>query len=226
MKMLATSLLALALACASTSALAENMPNTASSEASLTLHDIQKTWASANYLTEDEDEQIAAFEKLIANAKALTKKEPENADYWIWLGITQSTFAGVKGGLGALEYAKNARTALEKALELNPQALNGSAYTSLGTLFHKVPGWPIGFGSDKTAKKMLTKALEINPNGIDPNYFYGEFLYNKRKYKAAKKHLVAAKEAPARPSRPIADIERQKEIEALMIKVDRKLKRS
>lgn len=205
---------------------AEDMPGTPTIETAVTLLDIQKQWASANYLMEDEDQQIAAFETLIAKADALTKKHPDNAEYWIWLGITQSTFAGVKGGLGALEYAENARDALEKALEINPDALNGSAYTSLGTLYHKVPGWPIGFGSDKTARKMLKKAIEINPEGIDPNFFYGEFLYNKRKYKDAKKHLVAAKGAPARPDRPVADAERQKEIDELMKKVDRKLKRS
>lgn len=205
---------------------AEDMPSTPTTETTVTLLDIQKQWASANYLMEDEEQQITAFEKLIAEANALTEKYPNNADYWIWLGITQSTFAGVKGGLGALEYAENARDALEKALEINPDALNGSAYTSLGTLYHKVPGWPIGFGSDKTAKKMLKKAIEINPEGIDPNFFYGEFLYNKRKYKDAKKHLVAAKAAPTRPNRPVADAERQKEIDELMKKVDRKLKRS
>ena len=163
---------------------------------------------------------------MISASEALTKIQPDNAEYWIWFGIVQSTFAGVKGGLGALEFAENAREALEKALEINPDALGGSAYTSLGTLYHKVPGWPIGFGSDKTAKKLLKKALEINPDGIDPNFFYGEFLYNKRKYKAAKKHLLAAKSAPERPNRPVADAQRQKEIDELMKKVERKLKRS
>jgi hypothetical protein len=58
-------------------------------------------------------------------------------------------------------------------MAIDPRALQGSAYTSLGSLYYQVPGWPIGFGDDKRAEAMLLKALEINPDGIDPNYFYG-----------------------------------------------------
>ncbi|MCY7295535.1 tetratricopeptide repeat protein [Alteromonas sp. a30] len=217
MKLLATAALTLSLFTGAS--FAEDM------SANSSLLDIQHRWAQANYQLEDEKEKIAAFEKLIADAENLTQQSPENAEYWIWLGISKSTFAGVKGGLGALGYAKEAKKALEKALELDPQALNGSAYTSLGTLFHKVPGWPIGFGSDKKAEKMLKKALEINPNGIDPNYFYGEFLYNDGEYQAAKKHLMMAKAAAPRPTRPLADSGRQEEIDALMRKLQKKLNR-
>jgi len=45
----------------------------------------------------------------------------------------------------------------------------------LGTLYDKVPSWPIAFGNDNTAKTMLETALKINPNGIANNYFYGKF---------------------------------------------------
>ncbi len=186
---------------------------------------IQQQWAEANYRIENEDEKLAAFEQLISDIQALSDANPNNADYWIWLGISKSTYAGVKGGLGALGFAKEARDALKKAIDINDKALNGSAYTSLGILFHKVPGWPIGFGSDKTAEKLLKKALEINPNGIDPNYFYGEFLFNDGKYSAAKTHLMKAKAAAPRPARPLADAGRHQEIDALLIKVEKKLLR-
>ncbi|MCK7498772.1 MAG: hypothetical protein MZW92_55455 [Comamonadaceae bacterium] len=43
-------------------------------------------------------------------------------------------------------------------------------------LYYKVPGWPIGFGDKAKAKELLQKALAINPQGIDANYFYGEYL--------------------------------------------------
>lgn len=200
-----------------------DMPQTPETTTSIsTLLDIQHNWAKANYQLRDDD-QVAAFEALLKDAKALSDNDPLKADNWIWLGITQSTFAGVKGGLGALSLAEDAKKSLEKALEINPDALQGSAYTSLGTLYHKVPGWPIGFGSDKTAKEMLQKALEINPEGIDPNYFYGEFLYDKRKYKAAKKYLLKAQNAQGRPDRPIADSGRQQEIKDLLAKIERKM---
>ena len=68
-----------------------------------------------------------------------------------------------RGGLGALSLAKDAKKALEQALEIDPRALDGSAYTSLGSLYYQVPGWPIGFGNDEKARELLLKALEINP---------------------------------------------------------------
>ena len=113
---------------------------------------------------------------------------------------------------------------LEESLKLNETALNGSAYTSLATLYAKVPGWPIGFGSDKKAAQLLQKALEINPQGIDPNYFYAELLADKRDYNQAMRYLEQAKQAPARPGRESADAGRQQEIAALVTTVAKKIK--
>ena len=47
--------------------------------------------------------------------------------------------------------------------------LDGSAYNSLGVLYYKVPGWPVGFGDKAKARELLQKALAINPKGIDAN---------------------------------------------------------
>jgi Tfp pilus assembly protein PilF len=79
-----------------------------------------------------------------------------------------------------------------------------------------VPGWPIGFGDDDKAREMLQKALALNPNGIDANYFLGDFLYRKGDYQAARRALDKALQAPSRPDRPLADEGRRKEIEALL----------
>ena len=96
---------------------------------------------------------------------------------------------------------------------------------TLGILYHKVPGWPIAFGDDDDAKNYLEKALALNPQGIDPHYFYGEFLYDERDYTEAKNHLLLAQQAPKRPLRPLADEARQNEIQKLLTKVDKKLKK-
>jgi Tfp pilus assembly protein PilF len=129
----------------------------------------------------------------------------------------------VKGGLGALGPAKEARAKFEAALAMDENALEGSAHTSLGTLYHKVPGFPIAFGSDKKARMHLEKALKISPNAIDPNYFYGEFLYDEGEYAQALKHLETALKAPPRPGREIADAGRQQEIKALIAKTKKEM---
>ncbi len=185
---------------------------------------IQQAWAVANYEQEGKA-QVEAFDELLSNTESFQNNYADSAEAWVWKGIVESSYAGARGGLGALTLAKAAKTSFEQALKINASALAGSAYTSLGTLYHKVPGWPIGFGSDKKAKEMLTKALEINPDGIDANYFYGEFLFDDGKYEEAEKYLLAAKAAAPRPMRPLADKYRHQEIEALMAKLNKKLKK-
>jgi len=178
---------------------------------------LQKSWAEVNYQSEG-NEQIEAFIELIASADAVVADHPEAAPVYIWRGIIQSTSAGAKGGLGALKLAKAAKADLEQALALDPEAMNGSAYSSLGALYLNVPGWPIGFGSDKKAEQLLLKALTLNPDGIDSNYFYASYLQVKGRDKEAKNFFLKAQKAVPRADRPLADAGRQKEIaEALAV---------
>lgn len=183
--------------------------------------ELQHRWAVANYELQDKP-RVAALELLAQDAQAVTGRYPQRAEGWIWSGIIRSTLAGAKGGLGALGAAKAARADLEQALALDPAALDGSAYTSLGTLYYKVPGWPIGFGNDKKADQLLRQALRINPDGIDANYFYGEFLYEQGHPAEARQHLEHARAAAPRPGRELADRGRQHEIAELLAKVSAK----
>jgi Tfp pilus assembly protein PilF len=95
---------------------------------------------------------------------------------------------------------------------LNPQALQGSAYTSLGALYYSVPGWPVGFGDDELAEELLQKALVQNPDGIDSNYFYGSFLVTEKRYVEARQYLQKAQQAAPREGRALADAGRKQEI--------------
>ena len=164
-----------------------------------------------------------ALKTLTETARAEAAAKPKDAALLIWYGIVASSYAGEEGGLGALGLAKDARAALEHAIDLDPTALEGSAYTSLGTLYYKVPGWPIGFGSDKKARANLEKALALNPTGIDPNYFMGEFLYEQGDYAHARSSLTTALSAPDRPDRPLGDEGRRAEVRTLLAKVEAKL---
>ncbi|MEO3878986.1 hypothetical protein [Rheinheimera fenheensis] len=195
----------------------------ASADVMTDIKPLQQRWAEINYQL-DEDKREQAFEQLLQQADQVVNSNTYKAEAYIWRGIIASSYAGAKGGLGALDLTKRSKADLEQALSIQPDALQGSAYTSLGVLYYKVPGWPVGFGSDKKAKQLLTKALEINPQGIDPNYFYAEFLTEERDYKAAMRYLELAKQAPARPDRPLADSGRKQEIAALEQKLKKKIK--
>lgn len=175
------------------------------------IHQLQKEWALANYQTA-EDKQDEVFEKLTETAEKLVIAYPDSAEPLIWNAIIVSSHAGATGGLGALGKAKRAKKLLQQAEKINPDALHGSIYTSLGSLYYKVPGWPLGFGSNKKAETSLKKALSLNPGGIDPNYFYGDFLRDRGRYSEAAIYLKKALNAPARPDRPLADKGRKDEI--------------
>ena len=173
---------------------------------------IQHQWAKANYDT-PENQQEKVFEALVAEAQKLADLNPDSAEAKVWLAIVLSTDAGVTGGFGALGKVKEARRQLEAAEKINPDALNGSIYTSLGSLYYQVPGWPIGFGDDEKAETYLKKALAINPDGIDPNYFYGDFMLEEGNYQQAIKYLEKAAAAAHRIGRPLADKGRQAEVQ-------------
>jgi len=184
------------------------------------VHHLQKRWAEVNYQLEGKA-QIIAFETLLDEAANVTAQYPQDAPAWIWSGIIKSTYAGAKGGIGALKFAKASKADLEKAIKIEPEAMNGSAYTSLGTLYFNVPGWPIGFGDDDKAEKYLLKAIAINPDGIDSNYFLADYMKSEKRYQEAESYLLKAQSAPGRPDRPVADSGRQEEI-ALALTVVRK----
>ena len=180
---------------------------------------LQTRWAQANYQLEGKA-QKAAFEALVNEADRITAEQGGEAGVWIWSGIIKSTYAGVKGGLGALKSAKQAKADLEQAMALDANALDGSAYTSLGTLYFKVPGWPLGFGDSKKAARLLEKALTLNPSGIDPNYFYAEYLRDQGRDSLARDYYEKALRAPPRPGRVLADEGRRKEIQGALAQLN------
>jgi tetratricopeptide (TPR) repeat protein len=176
---------------------------------------LQQEWEQIKY-ARPAPEQEKALEALTRAADAVRARHVGRAEPQIWYGIIAASYAGARGGLGALSVVKEAKKALEQAIAIDPAAMGGSAYTSLGSLYYQVPGWPIGFGDDDKARQMLMKGLALNPHGIDPNYFLGEFLYRKGELDAAREALGKALKAPPRPGRELADAGRRKEVESLL----------
>lgn len=183
---------------------------------------VRDRWAEVNYAT-PKAQREAAFEALAKQAKAARAAQPKDANALIWEGIVLSSHAGERGGLGAMGLAKQAKADFEQAIKLDPNALDGSAYTSLGVLYYQVPGWPVGFGDDDKARELLRKGLQANPDGIDSNYFYGDFLQDQGDWTGAAAALEKALAAPARPGRERADQGRRREVAALLAKVRTKL---
>lgn len=186
---------------------------------------LQQNWAHIKYEVKGEDQQGAQMARLADNAAAVAHNYPGTAEPLIWQAIILSSEAGIKGGLGALGLVKDARKLLEQAEKIDPRALDGSAMTSLASLYYQVPGFPIGFGDKDKAARYFQKALAINPDGLDPNFFYGDYLIRQGRYAQAVTVLEHALQAPARPSREVADRGRREEVRQLLDQAHAKLGR-
>lgn len=185
---------------------------------------LQGEWARIKYQIPDKDTQLDAIQKLEDHAAKVTAAYPARPEPKIWEGIILSTDAGIIKGTSALPKVKKAKTLFETAIQQDSRALDGSAHTSLGSLYYQVPGWPIGFGDDEEAEKHLKHALQLNPDGIDANYFYADFLLQRSRQDEAKNYFERALQAPARPGRELADAGRRQEIKAALALLEQKMK--
>lgn len=183
--------------------------------------DLQRDWEVIRYQTAAAERE-KRFGALALKARKVSESFPGRSEPLVWEGIIVSSQAGEKGGLGALSLVKQAKALYEAAIQIDGNALEGSAYNSLGVLYHKVPGWPIGFGDKAKADELLQKALAINPKGIDPNFFYAEYLVETKQREKAVAYLERALQAPARPGRQIADTGRREEARQLLEKISQK----
>ncbi|WP_043530133.1 TRAP transporter TatT component family protein [Litchfieldella xinjiangensis] len=157
-----------------------------------------------------------ALGQLADEADALADAHPDAAPVLTWQGIILASEARAKGGVGALGLAKQARAALERAIELDPQGQNGSAYVTLGALYDRAPGWPLGFGDSETAEQMFKRALEIRPQGIDVNYYYAAYLADEGRRDEAREYAQRAVAGEPRESRQTSDEALREEARAFL----------
>ncbi|CAG1023387.1 hypothetical protein DOJK_02280 [Patescibacteria group bacterium] len=165
------------------------------------LNRIELTWAKT-YYEQPKQQQTIVYPQLLEQLEQLSKTYPNEAGILYWQGLIKAAYAEHQNPVAALDAIHEVRNLLTKAIAINPNVMNGAAYVVLGTLYDKVPQWPIAFGDDKTAKEMLETALKINPNGVASNYFYGEFLLDHDQEQAAVDYFKKALIATVRPEQP------------------------
>lgn len=206
-----------ALALASLLAIAA--PALAADSMSQEVKGINDSWAHIAYEVKGSSTQTKALDKLAQQAAMLVRKYPGKAEPLVWQGIVTSEQANRANFFHKLGLATQARDILAKAYAIDPKAADGGAAMSLGVLYYKVPGSPIGFGDKAKAKRLLREALAVDPNGLDANYFYGDFLYDQGDNAGARSYLQKALRAPHDPSRPAWDAGRRREVQALLAKI-------
>jgi hypothetical protein len=181
---------------------------------------IQREFDQASFGDLGGNRRKQAFEALVEHAADFSGRYPDRVEAVAWNGIVLSTYAGEVSALGAMKYARAAREALHRAEAIEPTALDGGVYASLGALYAKVPGGIVGFGDDELAAGYFVKALAVDEDNIDANYFYGEFLLEQEDFTNAARVLRRALDAPAVDSRPLFDSGRRAEIRALLARAE------
>jgi tetratricopeptide (TPR) repeat protein len=172
------------------------------------LHD---EWADIFYRL-PVDEQAGKFEALLPKVDALVERYPQEADLLVIEAYVLCSYAATEFSLGSLRKVERARELLVKSIGLNPTAMDGSAYLTLGNLYHRVPGWPLSYGNDDLARRYLETALKLFPEALDTNYFYADFLMSHGEFRQALPYLEKADKAPIRAYSRLSDLKLKEEL--------------
>ena len=183
---------------------------------------LQTKWEAIKFSVPEGDDQTNQMNALGEDADAVAARLPGTPEALIWDGIITSERASMASTFHALGFAKRARDILEQAYSLDPAKLDAGATTSLGVLYYRVPGFPIGFGDKARARQLLEQAVKLAPNGLDAWYFYGDFLYSQNELSKADEVLRHALKIPQHPDRPLWDKNRRLVIEELLDKIQAK----
>jgi tetratricopeptide (TPR) repeat protein len=166
-------------------------------------------WEHVKLQVSDRDDQERQMASLAQRAGQIAKQYENVPDPIVWIGIITSEQASMANEndspIKALGLAKRARDILEEVEKTNPETMDAGAPTTLGVLYDRVPGFPIGFGDKARARYYLQEAIRSAPNGLDANFFYGDFLYKHGEQSEAVRILERALTLPELSNRPIWD---------------------
>lgn len=180
---------------------------------------INKEWARIKYQVPDKGQQYRQLDKLATQAAQVVAQYPGRAEPLLWQGIVTSEEAAQASVLKQLGLATAARDILQKAYKIDPLAEKGGVAMSLGVLYYKVPGWPIGFGNATKAKAYLNQGLAVDPLSLDTNWFLGDYWVSQGDKVKARAFFDKALAAPVDSNRPIWDAGRRAEVRAAMAKL-------
>lgn len=199
-------------------ALAIAVPTAALADMASDVSAVNHGWAHITYEVKGSSTQTKALDKLAKEAATIVARYPGQAEPLLWQGIIVSEQANRANFFHKLGLATKARDILQKAYSIDPKAAQGGAAMSLGVLYYKVPGSPLAWGDDDKAGRLLKQALALDPDGLDANYFYGDYLLDQGDKAGARMHLQKALRAPRDPNRPVWDAGRRREVRALLAK--------
>lgn len=176
-----------------------------------TVRTLSDEWSEIFYRV-PENQQAGKFKSLIKRLKSFADQHPKRAEPIILQAIALCTLAAAEWGLSSLRRLEEARALLIKSIDYDPKAMEASAFITLGNLYYRLPGWPISYGDDDQARQYLEAAVLLYPNGLDSNYFMGDYWLEEGEYDKALPYLEKAERAPVRPYQYLSDMKIKEEV--------------
>ena len=147
---------------------------------------------ATNFLIGRDYFMLGDFKKSVEFLQKVTNAQPNNSEYWDWLGRAYGRKAETSNPLAAPGYANKARVAFEKSVELDSKNLD--ALSDLFDYYLEAPGF-LGGGYDKAMVVADKMALVDQAEA----YFERAKLEQKRKeYQSAEVHFRKAVEVGPR----------------------------
>lgn len=173
---------------------------------------LEDRWAITKYEMTDKAQRAANVRALHLEAEGLERRYPGRAEPLIWRALVFILEAEVNSNMSSLGAVRSARRLLEQAQSIDGAAMKGAVHTNLGSLYYEVPGWPIGFGDNRKAEEHLRTALAHDSDGRETNYFFGDFLLQRKRPRDALPYLEKALNVPIDPAHARADKGRHGEV--------------
>ena len=144
----------------------------------------------------DKDRRVQLFENCIAIADQALVLNANDVRGLFWKAAAMGKMAEDSGVLSALRMLRPMEKMLLQVVVLDERYENAGAHRALGRMYHKLPGFPISFGSNQKALMHLKRAHALFPEDIITRAFYAEVLYDEGRIDEARKHADFVLAAP------------------------------
>ncbi len=136
----------------------------------------------------DKNRRVQLFERCIAIADQALALNTNDVRGLFWKAAAMGKMAEDSGIVNAFRMLRPMEKMLLKVVTLDEKYENAGAHRALGRMYHKLPGFPISFGSNQKALAHLKRAHELFPRDIITRAFYAEVLYDEGRKAEARRH--------------------------------------
>lgn len=144
----------------------------------------------------DKKRRVKLFEECIAIADQSLALNGNDVRGLFWKAAAMGKIAEDSGILNALKMLRPMEKMLLRVVTLDEHYENAGAHRALGRMYHKLPGFPVSFGSNQKALQHLERAYKLFPKDVITRAFYADLLFDTGNKTEARKHANFVLAAP------------------------------